>query len=73
MESEVVGWDPLICSTCYLGWGGCMMIMVVQVVEFSRGRGIQNKKDFCIRERPLMTSHIRVGRGVQNSPKKGTL
>ena len=25
------------------------------------------------RERPLMTSYIRVGRGVQNSPPKGTL
>ena len=26
-----------------------------------------------IRERSLMTSHIRVGRGVQDSPQKGTL
>ena len=26
-----------------------------------------------LREHPLMTSLIRVGRGVQNSPKKGTL
>ena len=29
--------------------------------------------DIAIRERSLMTSHIRVGRGVQDSPKKGTL
>jgi hypothetical protein len=28
---------------------------------------------FLLRERPLMTSHIRVGRGVQDSPQKGTL
>ena len=33
--------------------------------------GIQN--GFHIRERPLMTSLFRVGRGVQNCPKKGTL
>ena len=37
-------------------------------------------KRFCrlnislpLRERSLMTSHIRVGRGVQDNPKKGTL
>ena len=27
--------------------------------------------DIAIREHSLMTSHIRVGRGVQDSPKKG--
>ena len=38
-----------------------------------RERRIQSQNSFYItyRERPLMTSHIRVGRGVQNSPKKG--
>ena len=46
-------------------------------------KGDKNKAQFVgvknnivlskIRERSLMTSHIRVGRGVQDSPKKGTL
>ena len=32
-----------------------------------------NYNKIQIRERSLMTSHIRVGRGVQDSPQKGTL
>ena len=30
-------------------------------------------RDHCARERPLITSDIRVGKGVQNGPQNGTL
>ena len=38
---------------------------------FFMGVGWGSKETFNVRERPLTTSHIRVGRGSKIAPKKG--